>query len=193
MKAVFFRNNVDGRHFDGLRQRLEEGIMLGRDEYPLTLAHTYELIVEQYTSPLRTNTNSTNNKNSIRRTGASFAQRGNNDNDNRQTIDGRPLVAGTDGRTDSTQVCHNCQAAGHMSYTYSESDKRANNRNHGANVLQIGMLFTQSKTNNSDVINKSWVLLDTCSTDTVCFNSEYITNIKQCVLGDELRMRTNGG
>ena len=47
MKAAYFLNNVDGKRYNGLRQRLEEGAMLGRDEYPLTLAHTYELLVEQ--------------------------------------------------------------------------------------------------------------------------------------------------
>jgi len=77
MKSAFLLNNVDGKRYSGLRQRLEEGMMLGRDEYPVTLAHTYELIVEQNKNPQKQNSNSDNNSHSTGRTGASFAQRRN--------------------------------------------------------------------------------------------------------------------
>jgi len=69
-----------------------------------------------------------------------------------QHIGGRPVVTGNDGRTDTNKICYNCQAAGHISYTCPEEDRRVNQ---GAGVLQIGMSFTQSKTCQDDVINKS--------------------------------------
>ena len=100
MKSAFLLNNVDGKRYSGLRQRLEEGMMLGRDEYPVTLAHTYELIVEQNKNPQKKNSNSDNNSHSTGRTGASFSQRGNsNDSDatnNEQMVGGRPVLAGND-------------------------------------------------------------------------------------------------
>jgi len=108
-------------------------------------------------------------------------------------VGGRHVVAGNDGRTDTSQLCYNCQAVGHMSYTCPEEDRRVNGGNQGAGMLQMGMSFTQSKTHHSEVIDKSWVLLDTCSTDNVCCNREYVTDVKQCAKGDELRMHTNGG
>ena len=43
------------------------------------------------------------------------------------------------------------------------------------------------------MISKTWILLDSCSTDTVFKNPDLVTNIRTGTTDEELRMLTNGG
>ena len=43
------------------------------------------------------------------------------------------------------------------------------------------------------MISKTWILLDSCSTDTVFKNPDLVTNIRTGSTNEELKMLTNGG
>ena len=77
-----------------------------------------------------------------------------------------------------------------------------NNRNgvnllqHGStsssvHLLQLGVMLTQS--NNNDIISSDWILLDTCSTDSVFNNKSFLTKISKCKDEDILNIVSNGG
>lgn len=74
MKSAFPLNNVDGKRYSSLRQRLEECMMLGKYKYHLTLANTYELIVKQNKNAQKQRFNSDNDSQGTGHTGAVFSQ-----------------------------------------------------------------------------------------------------------------------
>ena len=43
------------------------------------------------------------------------------------------------------------------------------------------------------IINPTWILLDTCSSASVCCNIDLVTNISKCTDDEILTMETNGG
>ena len=49
------------------------------------------------------------------------------------------------------------------------------------------------KYNTDEVISKTWILLDSCSTNTVFKNPDLVANIRTGTAGEELKMLTNGG
>ena len=83
------------------------------------------------------------------------------------------------------------------------SNNTSNNRNdtlllqHSTNVqssssvhqLQLGVMLTQA----NNVINLNWILLDTCSTDSVFNNNAFLTDITKCEDSDILHIVSNGG
>ena len=56
-------------------------------------------------------------------------------------------------------------------------------------LLQIGVLLTQS----NNIIDSNWVLLDTCSTDSVFNNANFLSGIVKCKDDDILNIVSNGG
>ena len=93
------------------------------------------------------------------------------------------LVPGVDGTTVDLQ-CYKCERWGHIS-------PNCPNANSGSNFLMQRLQFTQD--GNAESIPRSWVLLDTCSTNSTSNDSQHVTNIKQCFIGDEMTTMTNGG
>ena len=99
--------------------------MLGHNEYPVSISHTYELILKQNKSQKKNNNNINDDNGNNHRNGADFAQQRGNSGD--AAISGRGKnqpVAGTDDKLDPNQFCYNCQTPGHMCYTYLEEDRR---------------------------------------------------------------------
>ena len=56
-------------------------------------------------------------------------------------------------------------------------------------LTQLGMQFTQQK----QMVNKYWVLLDNESTCNIFNNAALLCNIRPCKPGDELHIKSNGG
>ena len=69
---------------------------------------------------------------------------------------------------------------------------------HGSNpsssvhLLQLGVMLTQSK-DDSEIISSDWILLDTCSTDSVFNNKSFLTKVSKCKNEDVLNIVSNGG
>ena len=59
-------------------------------------------------------------------------------------------------------------------------------------MKQQGISLFQ-KYNTDEVISKTWILLDSFSTDTVFKNTDLVANIRTDSADEELRMLTNGG
>jgi hypothetical protein len=57
------------------------------------------------------------------------------------------------------------------------------------------MQFTRtcSFAQGTDMIPKSWILLDTCSTSNCCNNIDLIHNLRDCSDDEQLTVHTNGG
>ena len=59
-------------------------------------------------------------------------------------------------------------------------------------MLQQGIPLFQIY-NTNKLINKTWILLNSCSTEIVFNNPALVTNIRTDSVDEELRMLTNGG
>ena len=92
-------------------------------------------------------------------------------------------IPGKDGKLFPHIKCHNCGKKGHYA-TQCPKEKQAKR----AQFTQF--VLTQQ---DHELINKSWILLDTCSTVSVCCNKSLVSNIKPCPKNDELTIVTNGG
>ena len=57
------------------------------------------------------------------------------------------------------------------------------------NLAMIGVMLMQ----NGDVIIKTWILLDTCSTDSMTKNLDYVGYIENCTKDKEIKVLINGG
>lgn len=65
-----------------------------------------------------------------------------------------------------------------------------NNRNQ-IHLLQVGILLTQSGSNNT--IDPNWILLDTCLMDSVFKNKSFLKGVKKCKEGDEFNIISSSG
>ena len=55
--------------------------------------------------------------------------------------------------------------------------------------MQVGYNFTQ----HNGYIPATWILLDTCPTESMTCHKELVSNIKVCKPADKLTIYTNGG
>ena len=69
------------------------------------------------------------------------------------------------------------------------STRTNNNNNNNTNNNRYGTLLTQS----NNIIDPNWILLDTCSTDSVFNNSVFLSSIVKCKDDDVLNIVSNGG
>ena len=172
-KAMIMILRAYTERFGELQTTLFEGVYKGRDEFPTTVTAVYDLLqhissdISSYTKPLR------NGRSRFRRGRrlANFTFT--------QTNNVTP-VPGNDTRVYPHIICRTCQKPGH--YTNQCPSKK--------NITLAHFILTQQK---MGLINKNWVLLDTCSTISVCCNSQLVTNIQQCAPGHEVTVVTNGG
>ena len=182
LKAMLMIVRADPIRYSLLQHNLEEGVYLGRDEYPETVTQAYDLL--QKTCPEVPSRRSSRNwrfrrnKNRNQRSRLSFAQVGN----------GESPTPGTDGRVFAHINCHSCGKYGHFANKCPGGSKQVT-------ALQVmlhqqGVSFSQKS---QDVINPNWLLLDTCSTVSVCCNKDMVTGIKPCGDDGPLRITTNGG
>ena len=94
------------------------------------------------------------------------------------------MVPGVDGTTMDLR-CFRCQEWGHI------APNCPNATQIGSNFLMQRMQFTQN--GQSAGIERSWILLDTCSTNSTSNDARHVTNITQCCIADEMTTLTNGG
>ena len=90
---------------------------------------------------------------------------------------------GTDGRI-VDRLCYCCNQRGHIDTFCPQSQEGQS----GIGVLQV--VLTQHK---EGLILSSWLLLDTCSTASVCKNAKYVTNLTKCGPDEVFHIATNGG
>ena len=155
IKAMLMIIRSDYIRYGDLQESLLEGMHKGRDEFPKTVVDAYDLLQRIsnniYQSPAA---NQTKQKRFLFRrnkqsTNLSFTQKG-------KTCE---LVPGRDGKVHDDIECHNCHQMGH--YT--------NQCPHKKKIALAQFTLTQNKL---ELINRNWVLLDTCSTVSVFCNSE---------------------
>ena len=70
--------------------------------------------------------------------------------------------------------------------------RKTYSRQKGIGMLQQGISLFQ-KYNTDEVIIKTWILLDSCSTDTVFKNPDLVANIRTGTADEELRMLITRG
>ena len=75
MQAILLLKNADEKRYGGLSKSLKEGSFLARDEYPISIASMYELMVKYSTQNI---TNSSINRYDRRRGGILLTQLGEN-------------------------------------------------------------------------------------------------------------------
>ena len=172
-KAMMLILGADPSRFQHLQDSLEEGVLLGRDEYPITITQAYELL--QSTCP---HLNQSSNRFSRFKKGGRFRMMGNLSF--AQVKQGGTSVPGRDNRVFEHITCHGCQERGHY-------------RNQCP--TQKNVTLTQFVLNQQQLatINPNWILLDTCSTVSVFCNRKLIHDIQPCEPNQELHIITNGG
>ena len=174
-KAIIFLECTDNGSFSALSKRLKEATYLDRYEYPTLLATMYELMTKSCTNILP---NNNNNASKDRQAGVSLLQR--------NESNGTENVPGTDGRTFDI-ICYNCNRRGHYASCCPNSDNRV-----GISNLQYGCMMKQTEIRKG-LIPPDWILLDTCSTDNVVHDLSLLTNIKDCMSKEEMKIHANGG
>ena len=140
----------------------------------------YELMVK-YSA--HNNNNSIINHDDRRRGGILMTQLG---EDNRGEV-----VPGSDGIIIADKKCFKCNKFDHITWNCTLNEKPIQGKK-GIGMLQQGISLFQ-KYNTDEVISKTWILLDSCSTDTVFKNPDLVANIRTGTADEELRMLTNGG
>jgi hypothetical protein len=175
VKAMLFLKRSDDSRYDDLKKRLEESAILGRDEYPKTVSEMYDLLVR--TNGLLSE-KKWGGKKPNHRPNVMFAQKD----------IGKNMVPGRNGKIIPLQ-CYNCQAYGHVANNCPE--ERQERGKQGIGCAQI--ILTQQGGETQNVINHNWILLDTCSTASVCSNIDLVNDIQDCDPSDVLHIVTNGG
>ena len=165
------------RRYSKLKQQLMQDKLVGNDTYPTKVQDCLEMLSTY------TNYTSENARGSYQghgnNTQLSFAQ----------IPENTTLVAGTDGRTVERE-CYHCHNWGHIAPlcpNRNSNDSSSGGRS-GRSCTQF--FCTQQ---HGDFLPASWVLLDTCSTASVCSNPTLVSNIRECDKNDTLTLTTNGG
>ena len=178
MKAMLMILRADQSRYGDLQDSLFEGMYKGCDEFPRTLVEAYDLLQRISNDIYQKNAQSQSKgtkRSFFRRVkqvgNVSFTQKGVSSE----------LVPGRDGRVHEGIVCHNCHKEGHYANQCPHSKKK---------VTLAHFTLAQHKL---ELINKNWILLDTCSTVSVFCNSSLVHNIQTCKPGAGLTVVTNGG
>ena len=90
-------------------------------------------------------------------------------------------MPGVDGKIHNI-ICHNCNQPGHYANKCPIVPKRHTTLAH--------FTLTQQKL---EIINKNWLLLDSCSMVSVVCNPALVHGIKTCAPGQSVTVITNGG
>ena len=179
-KAMLMVLRADPGRFGALQESLYESVFRGRDEFPQTMTNAYDLLQHisgDVTNFQRPQTEKRNGRFKMRGKGfgrfghLSFAQRG------QSTSEATP---GNDGKVFSHIDCYNCGHKGHY----------ASNCPHKKKITLGHFTLTQKQL---ELINKQWVLLDSCSTVSVFCNRDLVSNVEKCAPGKSITVVTNGG
>ena len=195
--AMHVIRRSDTGRFGELQKSLLDGSHRGRDEYPTTLQDVYALMVRQPKEM-----QSYGRKGNVKgmATNVMFAMVS-GEKKNVKSDGEDVLVPGTDGKVVDNE-CYVCHKRGHISWYCPEAGNTGppprEKRNY--NCTQFG--FVQSRDNHDgsgdgklkrNVINPKWILLDTCSTASVCCNRELVRDVRDCNEDEILEIVTNGG
>ena len=91
-------------------------------------------------------------------------------------------------------LCFACNNYGHFAHDCPRVQQQNGDNGRGCEgVLNFyfGIGLTQQL--KREIISKTWILLDLCSTNSVTNNLKFVANVKQCFAGQELLALTNGG
>ena len=170
---------------------IKDGLNRGRDEYPVTVASAFDLLVKdskQLTGSVGGGRRQGGRRNGgYSRTRLQFVQR-----EQQQQNDGdRYVIPGVSGRIFANITCFNCQHPGHRANDCPEGQGSGGGGRRGRQYMMIGTQLSQLITD--DLIPSTWILLDTCSTASVSNNSTLVTNIRDCTDEERLILNTNGG
>ena len=183
--AMLFLSRSDQKRFGHLLVSLQKQMNLGIDQYPVTLALSFDLLIresgvfeqQQYQQRQQVFKRKPHNKFMFLQLKQGCTVTKNKDD----------LVAGVNGSYFKGITCYNCQNMGHYS-----NDCPYVNAKKGVNLHMRAITLTQNDPTVGE-INPNWILLDTCSTASVAGNASLVTNIRPCDAGDELHIATNGG
>ena len=191
----------DSVRFGDLQKSLLEGSHRGRNEYPVTLQDVYALMVRQ---PKEMQMGNRRGSNRGSNANVMFAMVG-KESGSAGSKDENDMVPGTDGRLVENE-CYICHKKGHISWYCPEAgntgppprDKKSLNCTQFGFVQQSGgdksVKVKGSKVEkNCNIINPKWILLDTCSTASVCCNRDLVRNVRDCNEDEVLTIVTNGG
>ena len=193
-KAIVFLNRSDPVRYGDLNTELKNSKNLGRDEYPASAADAMDIMVRRSGAFNTSLIGSGRSNRYDRRRGGRAGGRGYNFTQEGGRSDRAPagtvLLAGTDGRTCNVK-CFGCQTWGHYANQcpMASDDNDTNIRRRGTGLAQLGYSLNQSGT----VIPREWLLLDSCSTDTVFNNCSFLGDIIACDDADSLHLNSNGG
>ena len=172
IRAMHLLCRSDIRKHGGLVSDLRKAKDVGRDEWPKKQTAAFKLLVKRANSiPNRNNPSSHNNRNRFQR-GVQFVQQNNNNNN-------QPPVPGTNDRCYPDSLCYNCQRKGHIATYCPQRQNGMYQYNFSQTVLAL--------------INKWWILIDTCSTCNVTNNKQLLTSTYPCSPQETLQIVTNGG
>ena len=184
--AMMFLSRSDQRRYDSVADRLQQQMNLGIDQYPTTIATTFDLLVRE---------SGTFKPQQYNRNGGTYKRQAFNKfmflqvkQGCKIVKDNDELVASVNGTFHKSITCYNCQNKGH----YSNECPYVEAKRGGVNLLMRAVALTQNDPSVCD-INPNWILLDTCSTASVAGNSNLVTDIKHCENENELYVATNGG
>ena len=194
VKAIFFLMHGDKTRFGPRIRILEEGMHAGRDEWPKTVVAAYHLMIKTQ-EQLISEEKRVNRGSQYPGRRAQFVQQDDKSMRTRPPVpEGATMVPGVDGTVKDVK-CYKCQEWGHFSPNCPNPAKgRSSFLMQRMQLTQ--MQFTQSNEYDNDeyeLISRSWVLLDTCSTDSTCNDTRHVNNIVQCKTSEEMITQTNGG
>ena len=85
------------------------------------------------------------------------------------------IIPGSDGTTIANKHFFRCSKFGHIAWNYT-LDEESNQNRIGIGMLQQSISLFQ-KYNTDEVISKTWILLDSCSTDKLFKNLDLVSNM----------------
>ena len=179
LKAMLMILRSDPIRYGNLQDSLFEGMCKGRDEFLTTVVQAYKLL-QRISNDIYQN----EVKNKFKTTRKSIFSRKKPHGVGNVSFTQKDvtctLVPGKDGKVHEVIQCHNCHNMGHYANQCTKKKK----------VTLAQFTLTQNKL---ELINRDWVLLDTCSTVSVFCNSNLVHDIQQCDPGTGLTVVTNGG
>ena len=120
--------------------------------------------------------------------GYAFTQNAQGGSDRVRAPPGTILVPGTDGRT-CNALCYRCQTWGHYADHCPTTIDIGGTGRQGTGLVQLGYTLNQC----DGGIPVEWLLLDTCSTDSVFSNCSFLGDIVACDDSQALSLNSNGG
>ena len=180
MLMILCANHI---RYGALQKSLFEGVYKGRDEFPTTITMAYDLLqniagdVTSYTRVQNQGRRRFNfGRNNRNNSNVTFTQKSSNEE----------VVPGIDGHVYPRITCHNCGKKGHF------CDKcnvvAGTSKNNKVTLAHFSL--TQG---GLEIIDKSWVLLDTGLTVSVFCNRDLVSNVNLCEPGQGITVITNGG